>query len=83
MSRSNQPPLSLSQMIWKMKFPGQEGKTAVIVGSITDDAPELKVCALQVSSSLKAGGKILTFDQLALDSHKGCDTVLLPGPRKG
>uniref|UniRef100_A0A8C0DPN1 Large ribosomal subunit protein uL15/eL18 domain-containing protein n=1 Tax=Balaenoptera musculus TaxID=9771 RepID=A0A8C0DPN1_BALMU len=37
MSRSNQPPLSLSQMIWKMKFPGQEGKTAVVVGSITDD----------------------------------------------
>eukprot|EP00069_Balaena_mysticetus_P015923 bmy_22611T0 len=66
-----------------MKLPGQEGKTAVVVGSITDDVPELKECALQVSSILKAGGKILTFDQPALDSHKGCDTVLLPGPRKG
>nr|KAF6407920.1 ribosomal protein L18 [Molossus molossus] len=42
------------------------------------------VCALRVSSRarsriLKAGGKILTFDQLALDSPKGCGTVLLSG----
>uniref|UniRef100_A0A8C0QUN8 Large ribosomal subunit protein uL15/eL18 domain-containing protein n=1 Tax=Canis lupus dingo TaxID=286419 RepID=A0A8C0QUN8_CANLU len=35
------------------------------------------------SRILKAGGKILTFDQLALDSPKGCGTVLLSGPRKG
>ena len=43
-----------------------------------------QVCALRVSSRarsriLKAGGKILTFDQLALDSPKGCGTVLLSG----
>ena len=93
MSRTNRPPLSLSQMIRKMKFPGREGKTAVVVGTITDDVrvqevPKLKVCALPVSSRarsriLKAGGKILTFDQLALDSPKGCGTVLLSGPLKG
>nr|XP_030729556.1 60S ribosomal protein L18 isoform X1 [Globicephala melas] len=87
MSRSNRPPLSLSRMIRKMKLPGREGKTAVVVGTITDDVrvqevPKLKVCALRVSSRarsriLKAGGKILTFDQLALDSPKGCGTVLL------
>uniref|UniRef100_A0A8I5YC25 Ribosomal protein L18 n=1 Tax=Rattus norvegicus TaxID=10116 RepID=A0A8I5YC25_RAT len=46
------------------------------------------VCALRVSSRarsriLKAGGKILTFDQLALESPKGRGTVLLSGPRKG
>uniref|UniRef100_A0A2K5MQU7 Large ribosomal subunit protein uL15/eL18 domain-containing protein n=1 Tax=Cercocebus atys TaxID=9531 RepID=A0A2K5MQU7_CERAT len=35
------------------------------------------------SRILRAGGKILTFDQLALDSPKGCGTVLLSGPRKG
>ncbi|XP_015423461.1 PREDICTED: 60S ribosomal protein L18, partial [Myotis davidii] len=93
MSRTNRPPLSLSRMIRKMKLPGREGKTAVVVGTITDDVriqevPKLKVCALRVSSRarsriLKAGGKILTFDQLALDSPKGCGTVLLSGPRKG
>uniref|UniRef100_A0A8C2N1W0 Large ribosomal subunit protein uL15/eL18 domain-containing protein n=1 Tax=Cricetulus griseus TaxID=10029 RepID=A0A8C2N1W0_CRIGR len=32
---------------------------------------------------LKAGGKILTFDQLALESPKGHGTVFLSGPRKG
>ena len=31
---------------------------------------------------LKAGGEILTFDQLALRSPKGENSVLLSGPRK-
>ena len=85
--------LILLPKIRKMKLPGRENKTAVDVGTITDDVrvrevPKLKVCALHVSRRarsriLKAGGKILTFDQLALDSPKGCGTVLLSGPRKG
>ncbi|XP_053521442.1 60S ribosomal protein L18-like [Artibeus jamaicensis] len=76
-----------------MKLPGQEGKTAAVVGTVTEDAhaqevPTLKVCTLRVSSPagsclLKAGAKILTLDQLALDSPKGNDTVLLSGPYKG
>ena len=37
------------------------------------------VSSLAGSCILKAGGKILTFDQLALDSPKGCGTVLLSG----
>ncbi|KAF6390378.1 hypothetical protein mRhiFer1_007943 [Rhinolophus ferrumequinum] len=71
-SRTTRPPLSLSRMIPKMKLPGREGKTAVVVGTITDDVrvqevPKLKVCALRVSSrawnrNVKAGGKILTLD---------------------
>nr|XP_037838186.1 60S ribosomal protein L18-like [Chlorocebus sabaeus] len=93
MSRTNRPPLSLSRMIRKMKLPGRENKTAVVVGTITDDVqvqevPKLKVCALGVTSRassriLRAGGKTLTFNQLALDSPKECGTVLLSGPRKG
>ncbi|XP_008053791.1 60S ribosomal protein L18-like [Carlito syrichta] len=93
MSCSNWPPLSLFRMIRKMKFPGRENKTAVVVGTITDnmrvqEVPKLKVCALCVSSwacsrILKAGSKILTFDQLALGSPKGHGTILLPGPHKG
>uniref|UniRef100_A0A2K6JM71 Large ribosomal subunit protein uL15/eL18 domain-containing protein n=1 Tax=Rhinopithecus bieti TaxID=61621 RepID=A0A2K6JM71_RHIBE len=35
------------------------------------------------SRILRAGGKILTFHQLALDSPKGCGIVLLSGPGKG
>nr|XP_045238552.1 60S ribosomal protein L18-like [Macaca fascicularis] len=93
MSPTNRPPLSLSRMIWKMKLPGWENKTAMVVGTITDDVrvqevPKLKVCALRVTSLacsriIRAGGKIFAFDQLALDSPKGCGTVLLSGPRKG
>uniref|UniRef100_A0A2K5YVN7 Large ribosomal subunit protein uL15/eL18 domain-containing protein n=1 Tax=Mandrillus leucophaeus TaxID=9568 RepID=A0A2K5YVN7_MANLE len=89
MSRTNWPLLPLSPMIQKMKLPGRENKTAVVVRTIMeDDVPKLKVCALRVTSRarsriLRAGGKIFTFDQLALDSPKGCGTVLLSGPRKG
>lgn len=44
----------------------------------------LQVCALRVSSKarariLKAGGTILTFDQLALKAPTGKKTVLLQG----
>uniref|UniRef100_A0A8C7EQJ6 Ribosomal protein L18 n=1 Tax=Neovison vison TaxID=452646 RepID=A0A8C7EQJ6_NEOVI len=47
MSRTNRPPLSLSRMIRKMKLPGRENKTAVVVGTITYDVrvqevPKLK-----------------------------------------
>ena len=55
MSRTNRPPLSLYRMIRKMKLLGRENKTAVVVGTVTDDVrildvPKLKVCALRVSS---------------------------------
>ena len=76
-----------------MKLPGQEGKTTVIVGTIAhnvhvQEVPKLKVCAFCVRSCtrsliLRAGGKILTFSQLALDTPKDHDTILLSGPSKG
>ncbi len=48
----------------------------------------LQLCALHVTDRarariLKAGGNIITFDQLALKSPKGQNTLLLQGPRKG
>ncbi|TSK34820.1 60S ribosomal protein L18 [Bagarius yarrelli] len=92
MSKTNRPPLSLSRLIRKMKLQGRENKTAVVVGTITDDVriqniPKLKVCALKVTAGarrriLKAGGQVMTFDQLALAAPKGQGTVLLSGPRK-
>ena len=47
----------------------------------------MTVCALHVTEGarariLGAGGEILTFDQLALRTPKGKNTVLLQGPRK-
>ncbi|NXY18935.1 RL18 protein, partial [Atrichornis clamosus] len=48
MSRTNRPPLSLSRMIRMMRKPGRADKTAVVVGTVTDDVriqdvPKLKV----------------------------------------
>uniref|UniRef100_A0A3B3SK77 Myosin, heavy chain 14, non-muscle n=1 Tax=Paramormyrops kingsleyae TaxID=1676925 RepID=A0A3B3SK77_9TELE len=92
MSKTNRPPLSLSRLIRKMKLPGRDNKTAVVVGTITDDVriqdiPKLKVCALRVTDRarrriMKSGGQVMTFDQLALSAPKGQGTVLLSGPRK-
>uniref|UniRef100_A0A8C3QN78 Large ribosomal subunit protein uL15/eL18 domain-containing protein n=1 Tax=Cyanoderma ruficeps TaxID=181631 RepID=A0A8C3QN78_9PASS len=50
-----------------------------------DGCPQ--VCALRVtrgarSRILRAGGSILTLDQLAMASPKGKGTVLLSGPRR-
>ncbi|XP_054447129.1 60S ribosomal protein L18-like [Pteronotus mesoamericanus] len=93
MSRTDPPPLSFSWMIRKIKLPDREGKTAVVVGTVTEDVrvqelPKRKVCALRMSSRdrshiLKAGGKSLTFNHLAPDFPQGCGTVLLSGPGKG
>ena len=70
---------------------GKDGKIAVLVWTITDDVrllevPKIRVCALRVTETarariLKAGGEILTFDQLALISPTGSNTVLLRGPK--
>merc|ERR1712098_738434 len=89
MSKINRPPLSIARLVRKMK--GQEGKLAVIVGTITNDdrileIPKLKVVSLHVTEKareriLKAGGEIMTFDQLALVAPTGANTVLLQGRR--
>ncbi|EIE19091.1 ribosomal protein L18 component of cytosolic 80S ribosome and 60S large subunit [Coccomyxa subellipsoidea C-169] len=89
MSRTNRPPLSLSKLATFMK--GKEDKTAVLIGTITDDVrlfevPKLTVVALRVTETarariLGAGGKILTFDQLALLAPTGSNCVLLRGPK--
>ncbi|KAK9838190.1 hypothetical protein WJX81_007878 [Elliptochloris bilobata] len=89
MSRTNRPPLSLSRLVKFME--GKEGKTAVLVGTVTDDVrlykvPKLRLVALRVTETarariLKAGGEILTFDQLALAAPMGSNCVLLRGPK--
>lgn len=66
---------------------------AVVVGTVTDDKrllslPALKLCALRVTEPaririLKAGGEIITFDQLALRAPTGANTILLQGACRG
>lgn len=68
-----------------------EGKTAVIVGTVTDDVrmlevPKMTVAALRFTQTarsriLKAGGSCLTLDQLALKAPTGSNTVLLRGAK--
>merc|ERR1712180_556943 len=91
MSRANRQPLSLARLVRKMKYEGREGKTAVVIGTVTDDLriydlPKIKLCALHVTARarariIKAGGEIMTLDQLALKAPNGQNTVLLQGRR--
>ncbi|EDO08027.1 putative 60S ribosomal protein L18 [Babesia bovis T2Bo] len=90
MPRRFKCPMSLSKLTKHMK--GREHTTAVIVGTITDDirvteVPKLSVCALRVTEKararlLKAGGEIITFDELISRAPTGTNCTLLRGPTK-
>ncbi|KAH9900079.1 solute carrier family 25 member 42 [Xylariomycetidae sp. FL2044] len=90
MSRINRPPVSLSR-IQNQITRGQEGKTVVVVGTVTDDnrlleVPKVTVAAMRFTATarariLAAGGETLTLDQLALRAPTGSNTLLLRGPK--
>jgi large subunit ribosomal protein L18e len=90
MSRIHRPPVSLSNL--SRHLAGKpENTIAVVVGSVVDDerfleVPKVNVCALRFSTSVKeritkAGGRALTFDQLALERPTGANTFILQGAR--
>merc|ERR1711862_791106 len=91
MSKINRPPMSLARLARNMKKQGREGKTAVVIGTVTNDlrifkVPKMTVAALHVTEKareriLKAGGEVMTLDQLALRAPSGADTLLLQGKR--
>ncbi|EJT72840.1 60S ribosomal protein L18 [Gaeumannomyces tritici R3-111a-1] len=90
MSRTNRPPVSLSRISGNLKN-GNEKKTVVVVGTVTDDnrlveTPKATVAALRFTATararlLAAGGQALTLDQLALEKPTGANTLLLRGPK--
>lgn len=90
MSRMNRPPVSISRIVGNVAK-GQEGKTVVVVGTITDDnrllqVPKLTIAALRFTAAARArivaaGGEVLTLDQLALRAPTGSNTLLLRGPK--
>merc|ERR1712117_728304 len=90
MSKINRPPLSLARLVRNLKKEGNANKLAV--GTVTNDlrifdVPKMTLCALRVTEKareriLKAGGEIITFDQLALRAPTGKGTLLIQGPRK-
>lgn len=92
LSKTNRPPISLSRIVKETeKVENLSSKVIVQVGTITDDVrqqeiPKLCVAALRFTKGareriLKAGGEVLTLDQLALRSPTGSNTVLLRGKR--
>merc|ERR1711894_762620 len=92
MSKINRPPLSIARLIRNMKKAGNADKVAVVVGTVTNDlrifeVPKMTLCALRVTEKareriLKAGGEIITFDQLALRAPTGKNTLMIQGSRK-
>eukprot|EP00543_Licmophora_paradoxa_P002576 CAMPEP_0202457326 /NCGR_PEP_ID=MMETSP1360-20130828/14370_1 /ASSEMBLY_ACC=CAM_ASM_000848 /TAXON_ID=515479 /ORGANISM="Licmophora paradoxa, Strain CCMP2313" /LENGTH=192 /DNA_ID=CAMNT_0049077377 /DNA_START=214 /DNA_END=792 /DNA_ORIENTATION=+ len=89
MSKTNKPPIGLNRLSKYMTK--KDGKTAVVVGKVTDDVrmlecPKMSICALGFTEGARkrivaAGGECITFDQLALRAPKGSNTVLLRGPK--
>jgi len=95
MSKINRPPVSLSKIVAtaanKHSAEENKGKTVVVVGTVTDDnrlleLPKLSIAALRFTASArarieKAGGEVLTIDEVATRSPTGSNTVLLRGAR--
>lgn len=90
MSKINRPPVSLSRITGNLKR-GNEKKTVVVVGTVTDDnrlleVPKVTVAALRFTATarariLAAGGRTLTLDQLGQEKPTGANTLLLRGPK--
>ncbi|EMD40971.1 hypothetical protein CERSUDRAFT_80614 [Gelatoporia subvermispora B] len=92
LSKINKPPISLSRIVKETaNASDRDSKVIVIVGTVTDDVrltevPKLSVAALRFTAAakeriLKAGGEVLTLDQLAMRAPTGSNTILLRGKR--
>lgn len=87
--RNNSPPVSIKQIAKTNSRKDGGAKIIVVVGTVTNDnrmihIPKMKICALRFTESvrdriIKAGGICLTFDQLAMQSPTGSDTILIRG----
>ena len=51
MSKINRPPVSLARLVRKMKDASRQNKTAVVVGTVTNDLRVFDVPKLTVSST--------------------------------
>lgn len=89
MSRTNRPVVSMN-LINRYASKADANQIVVVVGTVTDDiriaAPKVNLCALRVTDTVRArilaaGGKVLTFDQLAVQRPTGANTLLLRGRR--
>ncbi|KAI6168843.1 ribosomal protein L18e/L15P [Pisolithus thermaeus] len=92
LSKVNRPPISLSRITKETaNAPDLDSKIIVTVSTVTDDVrltevPKLTIAALRFTRAakdriLKAGGEVLTLDQLALRAPTGSNTILLRGKK--
>ncbi|KAI0786477.1 60S ribosomal protein L18 [Abortiporus biennis] len=92
LSKINRPPISISRIVKETSSASdRDSKVIVVVGTVTDDVrllevPKLSIAALRFTTSakeriLKAGGEVLTLDQLATRAPTGANTILLRGKR--
>ncbi|KAH0570391.1 Ribosomal protein L18 [Spironucleus salmonicida] len=88
-SQTNQPSVSTSRLASISK--NQQGKTLVLVSTVTNDPrvieiPKMTVCALKFTATAKAhiekfGGKCITFDDLILENPKMENVFMVQGKR--
>jgi len=91
MSRINRPPISVSKIQGNLPKKADEKLIVAVVGTVTNDTrindvKKLNICALRFTTGVrarieKAGGRCLTFDQLALERPTGAHVLLLQGRR--
>ena len=88
LSRVNRPIVSTSKLALLMK--NHPNDTAVCVNTVTHDprypVPKMNVCALRFTKAaeaaiVKAGGKCMRFDELAIKAPTGRNTLLVRGKR--
>ena len=93
LSKRNKAPVSLSKLAKFCPTENQnQNQIFCVVATVTDDVllkdvPCLNVCALRFTNSAKrriieAGGKAMTFDELALITPEGKNCVLIRGNTK-
>jgi len=92
LSKINRPPISLSRIVKETSAAAnRDSQIIVVVGTVTDDVrllevPKLSIAAIRFTQAareriLKAGGEVLTLDQLATRAPTGSNTILLRGKR--
>lgn len=84
-SRTNRPPLSISKLLKHLG--SKQNRTAVVVGTVTDDqrvleVPKVTVAALRFTRTARArieaaGGKCLTLDEMIMQTPTGKYAPLL------
>lgn len=89
LSRTNRPPMSLSNLSRLMA--DKDGHTAVVVATVTNDErfdqiPKMTVAALRFTATARArieraGGRCMTMDELLVEKPTGTGCILLQGKR--